>query len=69
MVEMIFRHWNVRARDRRGESSFPGIMVEAPLRKFFLEKDFYRVTYEKFKIEDGIDVEINLNLEMLVGIS
>ena len=66
---MMLYHGNFRARDRSDESNFPGIMVEAPLRRFFLEKDFYRVTYEKFKIEDGIDVEINLNLEMLVGIS
>ena len=40
-----------------GGSNFPKLFTKAPMGSFFVKKNFERATYEKIKIEDGIDVD------------
>ena len=48
-----------------GESSFPKLFIKAPMGRFFLDKIFQRVTYEKIELKGGKDVEIYENLDFI----
>ena len=55
MVGIILRHGVFWVS---GGSSFSKFFTKAPMKRFLLEKFFKGVAYEKFKVEDGKDVEI-----------
>ena len=48
-----------------GRINFPKVFVKAPMERFFLKKYFGGVAYEKFKVNDGKDVEIYENLDFV----
>ena len=56
----MLRHWDIWMS---GGSNFPKLFTKAP--RFFLEKLFKRVAYEKIKIEDGKNVEVKVNLDFV----
>ena len=45
------------------EAIFPNFFIKAPLRRVFLDKLFEREAYEKIKLEDDKDVEVQMNLD------
>ena len=45
-----------------GESSFPNLFIKAPIGSFF---SFFRVAYEKIKIEANKNVEVRMNLDFI----
>ena len=65
MVGIMLCHGTFRARDRSDESSFPKLLIKAPMGRFFFEKFFNGVAYEKIELKDGKDVEIYENLDFV----
>jgi len=47
---------------KRGESNFSNLFIKAPIGWFSLKKSFFKVAYEKIKIEASKDVEVRMNL-------
>ena len=48
-----------------GGSSFPKLFAKAPMGRFFLDKIFQRIAYENIKLKDGIDMEVQANLDLI----
>jgi hypothetical protein len=48
-----------------GGSSFPKLFVKAPMGRFYLRKFVQRVAYEELKFKDGIDMEVQVNLDFV----
>jgi hypothetical protein len=48
-----------------GKSSFSHIFIKAPMGRFFLNKIFKRVAYEKIELKDGKDVKIYENHDLV----
>ena len=65
MVGKMLRHWGCGTRDRSGGSSCSQLFSKAPMGRFFLNKIFQRVAYENVKFKDGIDMEVNENLNFV----
>ena len=65
MGKMLLRHWIYWARGTSGKSSFSHTFIKAPMGRFFLDKIFQRVAYENIKLKDGIDMEVNENLDFV----
>jgi hypothetical protein len=62
MVGIVLRHGTFGAKDRNGGSSFSQLFIMATKERFLLKKFFKWVAYQKVKIEDGIDIEVHVNL-------
>jgi hypothetical protein len=65
MDKMLFCHWTYWARGMSGKSSFSHIFIKAPMGRFFLNKIFKRVAYEKIELKDGKDVKIYENHDLV----
>ena len=62
MVGMLLCHCIFGAKGKSSESGFSQLFTKVPIKRFFLKKRFEWVTYQKIKIKDGIDMEVQENL-------